>query len=220
MSGKAIINYYKYTKKDKLRNPNYRNHLIEIPFRMLCVASSGGGKTNFICELIHRMSDTFEEIIICVRTKHEPLYDLLEKKGRGMVKFYENQVPDIDEFKDKLVRLVIFDDLILSKKLNERIGEYFVRSRKYNMSCVYLAQSYYMIPKLIRQNCNYLVLKKLGTSKDISYILREYALNLTKEELMDLYEQCTNDPQRLNFLMIDMQNPDMRWRCNFQPIGK
>ena len=217
MSG-GITNYYKYTKKSKIRNPNYKNHLIDIPFRMLVVAASGGGKTNFLCELIHRFSGTFEEIIICVRTKHEPLYELLEKKGQGLIKFYENKVPDIEEFKDKLVRLVVFDDLILSKSLNAIIGEYYVRSRKYNMSCVYLSQSYYMVPKLIRMNCNYLVLKKLGSNKDIAYILREYALDLTKEELLRLYQQCTSDAQKLGFLMIDMQNPDYRWRRNFDPI--
>jgi hypothetical protein len=218
-AAKPIVNYYKYTKKNKAHNPNYKSHLIDIPFRMLVVAASGGGKTNFLCELIHRFSGTFEEIIICVRTKHEPLYELLEKKGGGQIKFFENKVPDIEDFKDKLARLVVFDDLILSKALNERIGEYYVRSRKYNMSCAYLSQSYYMVPKLIRMNCNYLVLKKLGTNKDIAYILREYALDLTKDEMMALYQQCTADAQKLGFLMIDLQNPDTRFRANFEPIS-
>lgn len=215
--GAPVQNYYKMTEKKTYHNPNYAQHLIEANFRMLVVASSGGGKTMFLCELIHRMSGTFEEIIICLRSKAEPLYELLEKKGKGLIKFYENSVPDINEFKTGETRLIVFDDLILDKKLLTQIGEYFVRSRKYNMSVAFLSQSFYGIPKLIRLNANYIVLKKIGSERDIKAIIRDYSLDMPIEQLMRLYRACTKE--KTNFLMIDLNNDDYKYRYNFQPIN-
>ena len=211
-----VQNYYKMTKKQSTHNPNYNNHLIEVPFRMAIIASSGGGKTMFLCELIHRMSGTFEEIVICLRSKHEPLYEMLEVKGKGLIEFHENTVPDIDEFKTGEQRLIVFDDLILDKKLLTRIGEYYIRSRKYNVSCAFLSQSFYAIPKMIRQQCNYLVLKKLGSDKDIKMIIREFSLNMPIDRLMEMYKACTKE--KTNFLMIDLQNDTYKYRFNFTPI--
>lgn len=211
-----IENYYKLTEKKQIHNPGYPQHLIEPNFRMLVVAASGGGKTMFLCELIHRTSGTFEEIIICLRSKHEPLYEMLEKRGKGMIKFYENTIPDINEYKTGESRLIVFDDLILDKKLLTQIGEYFVRSRKYNMSVAFLSQSFYGIPKLIRLNANYIVLKKIGSDRDVKAIIRDYSLDMPLEQLMKLYRACTKE--KTNFLMIDLQNDAYKYRQNFVPI--
>ena len=211
-----IENYYKLTEKKQIHNPGYPQHLIEPNFRMLVIGGSGSGKTLFLCELIHRTSGTFEEIIICLRSKHEPLYEMLEKKGKGLIKFHENTVPDINEFKTGESRLIVFDDLILDKKLLTQIGEYFVRSRKYNMSVVFLSQSFYGIPKLIRLNANYIVLKKIGSDRDIKAIVRDYSLGMPVDDLMRLYKAIVKE--KTNFLMIDLQNDAYKYRQNFVPI--
>lgn len=216
MTDRPIKNFYKLTKKVVIHNPHYKNHLIDIPFRMIVVGGSGSGKTQFLCELIHRMTNTFEEIIICVRSKHEPLYELLEKCGKGLIKFYENTIPDVDEFKDKKQRFIVFDDLILSKTLQGRIGEYYIRARKYNMSCAYLSQSFYAIPKIIRQQTNYVILKKLGSLKDIKMIIREYSLGMNLDDLVALYKECTQN--KLDFVMLDLQDDRYKYRKSFHPI--
>jgi hypothetical protein len=217
--GSEIINFYKYTKKDKTHNPRYNDHLIEVPFRMLVVAASGGGKTNFFCELLHRMSGTFEEIIICTRSRDEPLYDLLRDKLKGSVVFYESKVPELDDFKqDKKQRLICFDDLIISQALQSKIGEYFIRSRKFNISCVYLSQSFFAIPKIIRQQAGYIVLKKIGSVKDLKLMIREFSLGLSMEELVALYKSITGSGT-LEFLMIDLVNDKYKYRHNFDPLA-
>lgn len=211
-------NFYNFTKKEEEHNPRYKDHLIKIPFRMGIIGSSGSGKTLLLCELISRMNNTFEEIIICLRSKDEPLYRYLEDKGKGLIVFHEGTIPPIDEFKEeRKQRLIVFDDLILDKALQSVIGEYMIRSRKYNISCCYLSQSFYQIPKIIRQQLNYLVLKKLGSDKDIKFIIRDYALGLDISDLMKLYKMCTTD--KLHFLMMDLQGPEEhRWRLCFEPI--
>ncbi len=213
-----IINYYKYTKKEKTHNPHYRDHLIKVPFRMLCVAASGGGKTLFFCELLHRMSDTFEEVIVCTKCRDEPLYNLVSDRCKGQVTFYENEVPDLDEFKkEKKQRLICFDDLILSRNLQARIGEYYIRSRKFNISCIYLSQSYYAIPKIIRQQANYIVLKKIGSIKDLKMIIREFSLDMSLDDLVALYEHVVGAGV-LQFLMIDLEDSKYKYRASFTPI--
>jgi hypothetical protein len=214
----GATNFYKYTKQEATHNPHYDTHLITIPFRLLCIAASGGGKTLFFCELLRQMGGTFEEVIVCTRCRDEPLYVLMAKRLGGLVRFYENEVPDLDEFKkDKKQRIICFDDLILSRSLNARIGEYFIRSRKFNISCVYLSQSYFAIPKIIRQQANYIVLKKIGSLKDLKLIIREFSLDLDLDSLIALYNRITaNDV--LDFLMIDLQDMDKRYRHNFTPL--
>lgn len=221
MSKKGPVNYYKFAKKTKIHNPNYKKHLIDVPFRMLCVAASGGGKTLFFLDLLHQMSGTFEEVIVCTRCKDEPLYNLLAEKCKGMVRFYESQIPDLDEFKDDCKdknRIICFDDLILSKTLQARIGEYYIRSRKYNISCVYLSQSYFAIPKIIRQQANYIIIKKISSTKDLKMMIREYSLGINLDKLLELYKSVTSQDV-VNFLMIDLQNMDYRYRFNYMPMS-
>lgn len=209
--------------KKSYHNPHYSNHLISVPFRMLVVAQSGGGKTNFLLELIHRMSDTFERIIICCKSKDEPLYELLEKSiPRPALTFFEGikDIPKLDSFDranasaqrgrpEPLGRmrgdeqiLVAFDDLVTEKD-QKVIEDYFIRGRKVagGVSCVYLSQSYFKVPKLIRLQCGYLVLKKLSSSKDLNMILKDFSL-CEKSELMAMYKKATSVPN--SFLMIDV----------------
>lgn len=206
--------------KKKYHNPNYESHLIKLPFRMLVVACSGGGKTNFALECIQRMNGTFEEIIICLKSKHEPLYEYLERQLGSFVRFYENCVPSMDEFKDKgseqKQRLIIFDDLVVEKALNKTISDYFIRGRKFNFSMMYLSQTFYGIPKIIRQNANYVVLKKVASDKDIKMICREFSIGLNIDQLMELYKECTKT--KLNFLLLSLDDDATKFRKNFIPI--
>lgn len=215
---KKITNYYKYAKSEPGHNPYYNDHHIEVPFRMIVIAATGGGKTNFFLELVHRMSDTFEEIIVCTRDRDEPLYNLLKKRLKAGVVFYESKVPDLDDFKnDKKQRLICFDDLILDKSLQSRIGEYFVRGRKQNFSCVYLSQSYFAIPTMIRHQAGYIVLKKMSGARNWRMMMSEFAIGLNIDELQQLYRKIVGR-NTLEFLMIDMINPDYKYRHNFTPL--
>ena len=50
--------------------------------------------------------------------------------------------------------LIIFDDMIAevinNKKLNQIITELFIRSRKLNVSLVFITQSHFNVPKDVR----------------------------------------------------------------------
>lgn len=204
----------------KYHNPSYKKHLINIPFRMLIVGGSGSGKTNTLLELIHRMNNTFENIVICCKSKEEPLYKYLEEKIGDGITFFEGieNVPNVDDFADCGQTLIVFDDLVLDKN-QSAIEQYFIRGRKIGegISCCYLTQNYFKTPKNIRVNCNYIILKKLSSKKDLNMILSEFSLGIDKDTLLALYKYSTSNP--LSFLLIDIDAPDTRkYRSGFLEI--
>ena len=188
-----IINFYEHVPKkylDEVENPNYNLHNFDIPFRMCIVAPSGSGKTNFLLNLIKVFSQgtgTFADITIVTRNKDEPLYNYLEDKlGNKGLEILEgiSNAPDLDGFDKEEQTLIVMDDLVLEKN-QKQLEQYFIRARKLNCSLIYISQSYYAVPQLIRQNLTYLVIKKLNTLNDLFRIMREYSLGVDKKELKD-----------------------------------
>lgn len=225
-----LTNFYdKLPKKYKkeYHNPSFKKHLMKIPLRALITGSSGSGKTQLVFELIKRMKGTFNKIILCVKNKSEPLYEwLADTLTKDQLEIYEGaeNVPDVDNY--DIVNnpngpeqiLAIFDDLVLDKN-QDNITQFFIRGRKISggVSCCYLTQSYYKTPKIIRLNCNYLFIKKLSSERDLSLILSEIALGVSKERLMQIYKMATDE--KLNFLMVDVDAPsEKRFRINFLKI--
>ena len=194
---------------DKVENPNFHLHKLKLPFRMCIVAPSGSGKTNFLVNLLHLFScgdkGTFLSITIITRNKDEPLYRWITSKCEQIViKEGLSNTPPLDKFDSDFNHLVVWDDLVLSKTLN-MVEEYYIRARKLNVSVIFISQSYFKIPKIIRNNCSYMVLLKLSGQREINIILSEFGLGVTKEELVKIYEYAT--AEKLQPLLIDMEAP-------------
>ena len=202
-SASEIINFYDVIPKkylDKVENPNEHLHNIKIPFRMCVVAPSGTGKTNFLLNLIKVFSvgeGTFADICIITRNKDEPLYNYLSGEFEQIqIKEGMHNTPKLDDMDKRYNHLVVWDDLVLSKNL-QNVEEYYMRARKKNCSVVFLSQSYYDIPKFIRKNSNYLVLLDLGGSKrEQTAIMNEWSSDLSKDELKAVYNDAVSVPLR------------------------
>lgn len=199
-----IKNFYSIIPKSKpARNPGYKDHGLQLPCYMLIIGGSGSGKTNVLLQFLQMADNTFSKIAICVKNKDEPLYNLLESKSKD-TEFYEGGIiPPIDDFKDHKSSLIVFDDLVLEKD-QSKMQQYFIRGRKFGITCIYISQSYYRIPKLIRINCRYIILKKLASVKDLKLIISEYNLNDSITDILNLYNDATKD--FTDFLLIDTQN--------------
>ena len=219
-------NYYKESAVQKylsnVNNPNLKLHgLDKLPFRLVCCAPSGSGKTNMVLNLIEKFSKgkgTFNSITIITRNKSEPLYEFLEDKSNKKVKIEEGleKLPAMDSFDKDLQHLVIFDDMVLEKN-QKAMAEMYIRGRKKGISVCYLSQSFYKIPKTIRSNCNYFVLLKLSGKRDLNLILSEFELGVTKSELMELYDDATKE--KFSFLLVDVEAETQRkFRRNFLEI--
>jgi hypothetical protein len=217
-------NWYSEIPKSLLKknkNPSYKNHKMNVPFRALIVGGSGSGKTTLIMELIKRASNTFGIIVLCVKNADEPLYQfLISKLSPENLHVYQNgEIPPLDKYKGEDCQiLMVFDDLVNEKK-QDLAREYFIRGRKIagGISMCYLTQSYFQTDRTIRLQCNYIMLKKLTSTRDLKTILSDFNLGLDKDYLVELYKVATAD--KLDFLMIDIDaEPSHRFRKNFLEV--
>lgn len=217
----SVTNFYDFIKSEKSINPNYDKHGIKVPFRMVVAAPSGSGKSNGIMNLIVAFNKTFHEIIYCIKSADEPLIEHLEKKLRQSVQIYENgMVPPLENYSrenpntkrleriDKKQRLIIFDDLILDKAANQIIAQYYVKARKLGFSMCYISQSYFQIPKLIRDNTQIFLLGRSLLKRDIRMILSVFPTELSLEEFIRLYNDLTKEP--MSFILINIENRSLR----------
>jgi ABC-type dipeptide/oligopeptide/nickel transport system ATPase component len=218
-----LKNWYEVIPKKyltKQHNPNFKIHGLKIPFRMLIVGNSGAGKTQTLLNIMHNMNGTFNNIFIITKNKHEPLYEYIEDKlskdGLKIVEGIEH-APNLEKDIDKEDQtLIVMDDLVLEKN-QAALEEYFIRARKLNCSLIYISQSYYRVPRIIRQNLNYLIIKQVSSLKDLYRILAEYTLGVDKSVLQQLYNKATQEKQ--DFLLVDLDaSPQSRFRKNFNDV--
>ena len=225
MSNKPeIVDWYKKMPKKyllKSHNPHYDRHHIKLPFRMIIAGNSGSGKTQTLLNLLYNMPNTFEKIFIVTKNKDEPLYNFLEDKlGEDGLTIKEgiSELPDVDSLDKTQNNLIVLDDLVNEPSKQQRpICDYFIRARKKNCSIIYISQSFYAVPKLIRDNISYLIIKQVSSMKNLTMICRECSLGIDKKQLKKIYDDATQSKQ--DFLLIDLEgDKDERFRKNFDEI--
>lgn len=222
-----LKNYYDYIEQDN--KPSYKRYnevRIEIPFRMLIVGGSGSMKTSVFMNLLEKIN-VWRKIYIITRQTTEPLYELLskiitnvEKKTKKQILVLSNSIdalPPIDDFSTDCPSLVVFDDMVNgSAKEFQAVAEIYTRGRKVGISSIFISQSFFKVPLIIRQNTNYLILKKISSNKDFLRIIREYSMDITEEQLKQMYNKIIHS-NLLNFMLIDLQTNDdkLKFRHNF-----
>jgi ABC-type dipeptide/oligopeptide/nickel transport system ATPase component len=219
-----LVDWYKKIPEKyllKSHNPHFETHHIKVPFRMIIAGNSGSGKTQTLLNLLYNMPNTFENMYITTKNKDEPLYNYLEDKlGKKGLKITEGlaNLPDLDGFDKEQQSLIILDDLVNEPlKQQKQICDYYIRARKKNCSLIYISQSFYGVPKLIRDNINYLILKQVSSMKNLTMIAREYSLGIDKKALKDIYDAATEKKQ--DFLLIDLEGEKTeRFRKNFDEV--
>lgn len=219
----SMINFYetkgiqKHLKKTN--NPHFDKHHLKVPFRMLICGASGTGKTSTLLNIIRAMPDTFEKIHIITKSKSEALYDYLyEETGgkNGNVKIDEiddpkGGLPDLKDYDPDTNSLIVLDDLCNeTAKRQQPICDYFIRARKKGVSLIYITQSYFHVPKLIRSNLNYIILKQVASQRNLMMIIKDFSLGADKKTAIEAYKQATADFN--DFLMLDLDNPKRAWR--------
>ncbi len=231
-----IKNYYdtiKVKKEDKIDRsyPNEQLINMKLPARVLVVSPSGGGKTNLLRNIVDGIG-IWDKIIIWAKDLDEPLYKDLIDKCRAAEKKYKVQIllaithakdlPDIDKDVDRKENtLLICDDLITEDpKSLKTLEPWWQRGRHYGVTMFFLTQGYYDVPKMIRKNSSYLILKKIKNVMDLGRITREFALGIKPAEIQAMYSYAMRGDPLTSFFMIDTETKDesMVYRANFDPI--
>jgi hypothetical protein len=205
-------------KIEAQQNPNLgKSHVFATPFRMLLAGASGSGKSNTLLDVIQRMGKTFMKIVLCMPSADEYLYNQLKEHIGDKMEIFEGEaeyengrmgpnIPELDcinEEDDKgyVPTLVVFDDWMIHKN-QARIMDYFIRARKRNVSCVYISQAFYQIPKVVRLQANYIILKRGANMRDLRMIMSETSVEASPQDFQKMYKICTDSLGR--FLLINM----------------
>ena len=204
----------------------------------MILGGTGAGKTTTLLDLIlQAFNGCFHNVIIFCRNQDEFLYNyLLERAGKKKLEKSLHFIPvdnaktDIPKpeqllqefeinYKDEQT-LVCFDDLS-NEKDQKNIIEYFIRGRKLNMSCCYLAHSFYDVPKKLRLQITHLFIKKLRSTGDLKMIIRDCSLGIDLNYLIHLYNQIVgNNEDKTKFFMIDLQTDKdkLKFRDCYNPV--
>ena len=227
-----IENFYDHIKKDddKLRHyPNEDKLKIKMPFRMIIGGPSGSGKTNILLNLM-KLIGIFDKVILLAKHLDEPLYKhvietyaKIEKKLKIKIILAittAKDMPQVEDCNEKENTLLIVDDMICEdKKELAIIGKFWTQARKKGVSMAFLTQAYYAVPKIIRQNTQYILMKRIDTPRDLKAMLSECSLGVEMKELVNMYNYAMRGDSHTSFFMIDCQAPkELRFRANFDPI--
>ena len=202
------------------------------PFRWLVAGKSGSGKTTILLHAIFTQKIKFSKLYLYARHLDEPKYVNLMKYLNTIAR--ENDVPlsellvvgdkpedivAVDSLDEEEQNLVLFDDFIGEKQANQGIiTDYFTRGRHKNASCIYVSQSFFKVPKMIRDNCNYFSLYAIGNHATIRDIALELSLDKSSNEVVQLFKAATAD--RHSFLFVDQKTlkDELRYRKNFDEV--
>lgn len=208
----SLINFYdklpKKYKKSNNKNPNFKNHKINLPAFICISGRTGSGKTNSIINFLSKCDNTFDKVIICCKNfNSDPLYRFMKDKNKECVDIYEDEIPNINDFENNKQYFVIIDDLVGDNQHTKSIQEFFKRGRKLGISCAFLTQDYFATDSFIRKNMNYLWLFPSNTKIEMNNILRNFPFLKNNLEVIErAIESKENDCEKnipLSFINID-----------------
>ena len=178
-------------------------------FKIFVCGPSRCGKTVFIKDLLQNIPSITKQNISKVIYVYKVWQQIFEDmKLQGLVHFFlreeENIVEKIKKLSFGEYSLVIFDDLINSKILEEISNLFVVDGRHSNYSMIFTSQRMFVNNEYFRQisnNCDYIVVFK--NPRNYSEI-RTLAQQLTPMslDLLEIYTKATKDP--FTYLLINL----------------
>ena len=105
--------------------------------------------------------------------------------------------------------LIVFDDMIAdimkNKKFQQILEELFTRSRKINISLVFISKSYFSVPKNVRLNCMHYYIMKISNQIELSNIAQNHTSDIVYKDFLKMHRNYTKKPY--DFFTIDNTLP-------------
>ena len=234
-----MINLDEYTNESRTEHNPKWPYIPDHPFRILIIAGSGSGKTNALLNLIENQRDN--KIYFDAKDPYEAKYQYLinKREGVGINHFndpktfieYSNDMSDVykninnyNPEKDNKI-LIVFDDMIAdmirNKKLNSIVTELFIRCRKLNISLVFISQSYFKVPKDVRNNSTHFFIMKIPNKRELQQIATNHSSDINTKDFIKVYKKSTDKPY--SFFVIDTtlsSDDPLRFRKNLNNNNK
>ena len=162
----------------------------------LITGKSNNGKTKILMNLIAQ-NCICDKIHIFTNNSNDDKYIWLKNNFKNEVYIYINEV-DFDKIDKNKINLIVFNDLVFSDK---KISKFFTQSRKLNVICVFIAHSFFIVDKLLRDNLDYIIFTKLDR-REITSIYNSISLDLTLKQ----FQEISNNLKKYDFIIIDKFN--------------
>lgn len=227
-----MINWDYIIETEKQEYKNKSLFFPQHPCRCLIIGPSSSGKTNDLLTILH--NSMFHKLYIYSKTLDEEKYQYLIKIQSEKEKVlcqqsvseslihYSTDIKDVIPLEDldkKFQHAYIFDDICLEEKKNQEkyIGTMWIRCRKYNTSVFYLSQSFFKIPKVIRDNANFVVIKKLADNRELNIIHRIYAPEFDIKAFTKKYDEAVSSYGNHGSFVIDsvIKHKFLKMRANY-----
>ena len=204
-----MINFDDYVNENKTKHNENWPYIPDHPYRILIIWGSGCGKTNVLMNLIESQPN-IHKIYLYAKDPYEVKYQYLIKKKEsvGINHFndpkafteYSNDMRDVykninyyNPDKENKI-LIVFDDMIHSKKLDSIVTELFIRGRKLNISLVFITQSYYKVPKDVRLNTTDVFIAKIPNRRELREIAINHSSDINTKNFTNICRKCTVEP--------------------------
>ena len=190
----------------------------------MIIAGSEIGKKNTLLNLINHKSD-IDKIYLYEKDPYEDKYQYLINRRecvginhlndpKAFIE-YSNDIHDLykninnyNSNKENKV-MIVFDDIIAdmisNKKLDSIVTELFIRCRKLNTSLVFIGQSYFKVPKDVRNNSTHFFIMKIPNKRELQQIATNHSFDVNTKDFIKIYRKCTDKPY--SFLIIDTTLP-------------
>ena len=215
-----MINFDDYVNENKTEHNKNWPYIPDKPCRILIIGGSGYGKTNALLNLIENQPD-IDKTCLSAKDPYEAKYQYSINKRESVgishfndpKAFIEDSNNKRDVYKninyynpDKENKiLIVFDDMIADmihkKKLDSIVTEMFIKGRKLNISLVFITQSYFKVPKDIRQNTTHFLIARIPNKRELQQIAINYSSDISTKDFTNIYRKCTAEPY--SFLVND-----------------
>ena len=85
-------------------------------------------------------------------------------------------------------------DIMSNKKFQAMVKESFIRSRKLDISLVFITQSYFSVPKEVRLNSTHYLIMKIHNKRELQNIATDHSADIDYKDFMNIYRKCTSKP--------------------------
>ena len=95
------------------------------------------------------------------------------------------------------------------------INKLFIRRIKLNISLVFITQSYFSVPKVVKLNSTHYLIMKINHKRELQNIAINHSADIDYKDFMKIYREYTKEPY--SFMTIDTTLPasdPLRFRKN------
>ena len=87
----------------------------------------------------------------------------------------------------------MISDIMTNKKIQSIIKELFIRCRKLNISLVFVKQSSFSVPMVVRLISTQYLIIKINNKRELQNIAINHSVDIDYKDFMKVYRECTKE---------------------------